>query len=141
MSVRIDAHYYRCYHCDELYDEEIMTEVDGEFVCQNCLEDNYTQCHRCGDWHDNYSIYAAVDSDGDEVWICEECRDYEYEECHECERYVCVDDVIEVCDYDGNSVNICPDCRQFYKKCWGCGKLYHEGHLEDGLCPQCRKEE
>lgn len=137
----LDAHYYRCYHCDEFYDEEIMTRADGEFVCQNCLEEHYTQCHRCGDFHDNYSVYTAVDSDGDEVWICEECRDYEYEECHECGRYVCVDDAVEVCDYDGDSVNICPDCRQFYRKCWECGKLYHKGHLEDGLCPTCRKEE
>ena len=136
----LDAHYYRCYHCDEFYDEETMTEVDGEFVCQNCLEEHYTQCHRCGDFHDNYSVYTAVDSDGYEIFICEECRDYYYEECHECGRYVCVDDAVEVCDYDGDSVNICPDCRQFYKKCWECGKLYNEGHLEDGLCPQCRKE-
>ena len=136
----LDSHYWRCYHCDEFYDEETVYEVDGEFVCRDCLADHYTQCQSCGDYHDNYSVYTAVDRNGNEVFICEGCRDYYYEECHECGRYVSVEDAIEVCDHDGDTVNICPDCRQFYQKCAVCGKLYHEGAFEDGLCLNCRKE-
>jgi hypothetical protein len=40
-----DASYWRCYHCDGWYSEP--TTVDGEEVCDRCLDSYYIWCDHC----------------------------------------------------------------------------------------------
>ena len=88
-----------CYVCNDCiaYDDDIVTCVDcgavldrnydganyieslDDFVCDECLQENYRQCEDCGEWFS--------DSNGDiqyinryDAWLCEACYESRYNE-------------------------------------------------------------
>lgn len=50
------TNYYKfCEDCDEWYHEDDMIDVNGDWVCQDCVHHsgNYFQCYDCDDWFHN----------------------------------------------------------------------------------------
>ena len=81
-------HYSRCGRCDEYYNNDDMTRVQGgDYVCSDCLSEYYVDCEDCGEWIDFEDSVRVVDEDGDERYICEDCRIGGYTWCDECEQY------------------------------------------------------
>ena len=68
----------RCYECNELVQEEDLSEVNGTLICPECAS-QYAECACCG----NISNDMTDTSDG---LVCQECRDNEYGTCDECGR-------------------------------------------------------
>ena len=67
-------------------------------MCEDCLEEHYTECADCGEYHPNDCVYAVYNESGDAQHVCEDCLS-EYEECPHCGERV------KICD-DGT----CPCC-------------------------------
>ena len=114
--------------------------VNGNWVCQSCLEDYYEQCAECGEWFHRDDVSWAVDSDGDEVYICGDCTD-SYTTCDDCNIYVHDNAICCVRGRRGGEREVCPECRDNnYEICEDCGEYYPHDLMMDGLCPDCRAE-
>ena len=55
----------KCVYCGK----EETENIDGEYVCSECLERDFTCCNDCGAWIHNDDI-RTVDS---EVYVCLNC--------------------------------------------------------------------
>lgn len=104
--------FFICPDCDTVYplDDEIEINDGDYYVCQNCAESGYTQCHECGHYfsasnltsvEDDYYCYDCLDREIDRgnIDTCGDCGDYFYtdnmnyniyDECYYC--YNCRDD-------------------------------------------------
>lgn len=54
----------KCKHCEEENNQEDMREVDDTWLCEDCFEKEYEDCHECGK-------VIAVDS----AIKCPRCKD------------------------------------------------------------------
>lgn len=98
-----------CAECGEEFDISEMHEINGEFVCEDCFDTEYTSCADCGEIvHKDDAYY--VENHG---WVCLDCRRYgDYYYCNHCgdlfmERDICWDS-----DDD-------PYCRECCDNGWG----------------------
>lgn len=104
--VRVDDSYY-CEYCAERIATKCddcgewsknTTEVDGDSICESCLE-NYSFCESCDEYHkDTYEVAGNN-------WVCEDCRDNNYSLCAECSEWFPTDDTQE-----HNGEILCDDC-------------------------------
>lgn len=79
--------------CCENYVVSGVTEVDGgNFVCGDCLENYYRQCHDCGEYHRD-SRMTYVDSIED--YVCRDCLEENYCFCDDCGEYFRSGDLTE----------------------------------------------
>ena len=60
---------------------------DGDYVCQSCLSEYYTECSECGEFYADDEMYYVHDSQGREIQVCEDCRDKYYTPCACCHEY------------------------------------------------------
>lgn len=89
-----------CSHCEGIIEEGDNYFVQGEILCQDCVEDLCTPCDRCGD--------LVFDDDicgDDEHHLCERCFSNFYTRCDHCDCVVHVDDTF--CHGDDC---LCADC-------------------------------
>ena len=83
-----EQHYSRCERCDDYYNNDNMTEIQGgDYVCSDCLSEYYEQCEECGDWIDIDFTTRVLDEYGYEHFVCENCLASNYTWCEECEEY------------------------------------------------------
>ena len=95
---------YYCDHCGEWVHESNITRVaNGDYVCEDCLDEYYRYCEQCGSYHHENNI-TWVDSA--QEYICNTCIDDYYTWCNECNEYYHNDDVIEGPDGEW----YCKDC-------------------------------
>ena len=77
--------YRMCRDCGEYFPRDNMYLAYGEYVCETCMEENYTVCDRCGELICNDDIYYTRDG----RYLCDDCLPWEdYYYCHECGEYV-----------------------------------------------------
>ena len=58
-----------CDECEFFFDVDKGEYVDLlKWVCNDCLEEHYTQCHNCKKWHKNEGV-----EDYDGYKMCEDC--------------------------------------------------------------------
>ena len=72
-----------CTHCNQPRPQTELVEIDGEYLCPDCLEAETLVCARCGDriWQDNNA--------GDEQTpLCQRCYDRFYTSCESCGRVI-----------------------------------------------------
>ena len=77
-GVWVNDHFYccecteQCDYCgyDDLPENMTYLPAYGVYVCDECLEDRYFFCERCGEYHRNYK---KVWSEEDCCYICEDC--------------------------------------------------------------------
>ncbi|MBR4627282.1 MAG: amidoligase family protein [Ruminococcus sp.] len=90
-----------CSHCGALIDEDDdYGEVNGEIVCNDCIERYTSTCDRCGEtiWTD--------DSYGDEyTTLCSHCYHNHYTRCSCCDTLLHEDDAYHLDGYD-----YCSEC-------------------------------
>lgn len=105
----IDREFTTCDHCGELRRNDDLTEVEGKYVCEECLEHSgdYFMCEVCEEWHSFDNGYGEWHSGG---YICQHCMDWEdVRQCDECHRWFDMDDI----DYDEDEDDyICADCER-----------------------------
>lgn len=59
---------------------DTLTAVDdGVFVCDDCLDSDYIQCSRCGEWYEICG-YDLIQYDDQDNPVCWNCADEEEEE-------------------------------------------------------------
>lgn len=117
----IDNKYYnkkltqKCEECGKYHLEENCTDVGGrtdyKWICENCLEEEYSYCDHCNEYHPNENM---VRCDWCDDWICENCSHTDcdnttlcphcYENCYICENCGCY------IDSDNSYYNEYDDC-------------------------------
>ena len=115
-----------------------MTEtVDGCYMCPDCLEDGYVQCHCCGRCVRADDTCSAIGDGGYNVSICESCRDNCCVRCEDCETLIYEDNVEVAYDEHGHKHFVGPCCMDNYQMCEDCGRLFRSELLDDDLRPEC----
>lgn len=133
-----------CVHCGQLISlEEAIKIANGDYVCKECLEDDYVECADCGE------IFAKDDMTmTDNGLVCKECLENDYSFCENCNSFHNNDDMVEVYDspWEGDSSRMCSSCAEnVASQCSACGNWYRSGisccddgdYEGDYLCEDC----
>jgi len=102
-----------CQYCGERFlkwDGMSYVPSEGGYVCDGCLDDNYSWCDDCESYHRNSEMQTVDMWDGGTRSLCDGCLEY-YNICEDCGKYIYEDDTVS-CD-DGW---ICPDCEEERRK-------------------------
>lgn len=89
-----------CSHCGAEIEGNDYNLVDGEIVCQECIDDHTVTCEHCG-----RIIWDSDDFGNEDMSLCRSCYENHYTHCAECNRLIYNDDTYE---YDGDS--FCYEC-------------------------------
>ena len=125
-----------CADCDDWVDDEddLYTVYDRHgherLVCESCRDRYYTQCDRCGEWHENDDTTRV--SDGD--YVCQSCLSEYYTECSECGEFYADDEMYYVHDSQGREIQVCEDCRDKYYTPCACCHEYYGASCAEGVC-------
>ena len=101
-----------CPDCGEIYHRTDMYYIDfiDRYVCESCLENNYSRCECCGEYFPNDEVHytRVYGSLGNyNIDLCDNCLDENYRYCNDCGVYVHEDDAC----YDSyDDEYYCPDC-------------------------------
>lgn len=161
LCIKCGCHTSDGLYCDDCAEERPVCEDCGEhlceddlhlvydeygynrYVCDECLERNYTYCRECEEYYPNSCMtYVA----GIEDYVCDECLSRYYHRCEECGEYFREGDMYDARDKYGDEVEVCEDCADtFYVNCDNCGELIHTeyavcGEAGSTLCPDCLEE-
>ena len=79
---------YECYECGNLYPADELNDVNGNDICDDCLNDDYITCDCCGDY---VHTYDAINDD--DMTLCQFCYENYYYRCEGCNCIVHRDDV------------------------------------------------
>ena len=127
----------QCYSCDEYFDEDDITVINGRNYCDTCRDEIFTLCESCDEWVRVENCQA--DDEGDNH--CRSCYDDLYTQCDRCGTDVPIDDTESLStgrtDMYGRPIDqgLCPDCfDQIGGRCQMCGEKYL---LDEGGQPVC----
>lgn len=95
-----------CSHCGAEIEDNDYGLVDGEIVCQECIDDHTVTCEHC-----DRIIWDTDDFGNEDMSLCRSCYDNYYTHCAECNRLIYNDDTYE---YDGDS--FCYECYREVRK-------------------------
>ncbi len=143
------------YHCDAcgctVHNEDDLIWVRDEYgnvvqVCEDCLDDHYLYCERCGEWHHENNVTCI-----NGYYYCDDCRDSLFTCCEECGEWIDNGEVLVAYDCRGYEVRVCPDCvERYYAACDHCGELLRSDDLNavhddcgriQYMCDYCVKRE
>jgi len=113
-----------CAICGEEHDTDDMTLTSEGYVCQNCLDDEFIQCERCGEWVRSEDAYEVSQSwpRNSEYW-CESCTEWYAHRCERCEEWFAEDAGYT----DDHGTAVCDSCyNDYYRTCNECGSIIHE---------------
>ena len=99
-----------CVNCGQLISlEEAIKIANGDYVCKECLEDDYVRCPDCGEFFAKDDMTMT-----DNGLVCQECLKNYYSFCENCNSFHDKDDMVEVYDspWDGNSSLMCSSCAE-----------------------------
>lgn len=82
-----------CDVCETYHPNDCVQEIDGRYVCDDCLEEHYDTCKRCGSLHDIDDMYYDRETG---EYYCEECYDKLIEERRSKEKE---NDEVKTIDY------------------------------------------
>ena len=112
-AVEIDGEYYcdncalYCHCCDEWFtpDAAGARNAYGDWICDCCLDSEYTYCNGCDEYCSNGDCKEVFDEDGDDIYMCSECIKKDCGHCSECNRIWVNEALKEV-----GKKTLCPDC-------------------------------
>ena len=129
--------------------DELTEAADGEQVCEECLENYYSQCDRCGAWVPTEELEAVYNDDENQtlagLW-CPDCAEENARECEDCGLYFTrtwIDGAYS--QAHGHDVNLCMNCADGrYVVCEDCGEVVDIDYATyvDGMwyCEECAPE-
>ena len=143
-----ESEIFECHDCGEIICVDCFRyNAEGYRVCESCIDENYTYCDYCGEYHENEDVYETSNEDEHICKYCLDNNDYMHL-CDECGKKVFNE---ENADYEVTALGeyICEDCQDKYTVCDDCGKAYKDGVEEvfdedeqrwTSLCPDCIKK-
>jgi len=132
-----------CKDCGKKIEGE-KVEIDGEYVCEECFEENYFYCEDCGCIEEKDNGYWI---DSCEKLVCQKCLDSNYFRCEDCNEYFSYDDSYYYIHGESDNYYVCDDCyyRGCYSYCDGCGNYFESDmcHWQNDYCycDDCYDEE
>ena len=108
--------------------DELTETADGEQVCDECLENYYSQCDRCGAWvptDDLEPVYRDEFRQPFEGLWCPDCIEEYTQTCDECGQHFIITYIDGLYSQaHGCRVNICMNCADGrYVVCEDCGEV------------------
>jgi len=137
-----------CSECGEViirageeFNSDLFEVIDGEYVCQDCVEREFVKCRDCGEYVRRDDAYEY---DGD--YLCEDCLDENYVRCEHCNDLIPIDDATWI---ERDDVYVCNCCRaRYYTQCDRCENYVRdydinrvwtdsEQYDSEWYCPDC----
>ena len=121
-----------CHNCEDRIDQDDAQINNGDYFCQSCFDDAFSQCENCKDYYcsdDMCSVHSCR-------YVCHECfNSYVY--CEECEEYHHEDNITEITD-----ICVCDDCLdRWYSQCTICNEwtksITDVNNDEEQYCDEC----
>lgn len=113
------------------------TEIDGEFYCEDCVDQFFEECRDCGRLERKVDMYYIEDL---EEYVCGDCfHKGEYFECYDCGNYFSnseathVEGVGDVCDSCLSDYYYCEDCGRYYCS----DDIHYIGRYDSYVCDDC----
>lgn len=115
-----DDLYVECAECGERILKEDAVEIDGEWYCESCVDEEFVTCCECGEYtRRDEATYA----DGE--WFCEDCANNNLAYCEDCEEYHREENGQYV---DSVDRWVCDDClERHYTECEHCNEYVPDG--------------
>lgn len=135
----LDAVSKVCDHCGEREYIGNMTVVNGEYICEDCIDCYYFFCPACERYHESmYGNWCESESE----YICVFCLDSRngYFRCSRCGDVHSTDDMYEVYWDNEESSGWCPSCVDYYASyCEECERYFNNSRVtvEEGRCEFC----
>lgn len=122
-----------CYNCGTETEDTIT--IDDEEYCQDCVNELFAECERCGKYIKKEDAIETQDGD----LICETCRNRYYEKCEDCGDIVRMSNLTYV---ESRGGYICQSCLEDnYTRCDDCGHFWRNYELRDvngnDICDDC----
>lgn len=127
-----------CYNCGAMVSIDDTREVDGEHVCQECIDNHYYNCDECGELVHEDNVCWTTDG----VAICSDCADRYYNYCEDCQRYsrdtTYIEDYGHVCNncFSNNDYGYCDNCDAYFRG----DDMYYCEHDDRYYCQECYDE-
>ena len=99
VCTRCYSNYITCADCGDMCQIATMKEVNGNLICENCIEDNYYKCYECDEYEHENNIREGLDGE----YYCDDCWRNKYFTCENCENIHNVDDM-------SSDDNVCNEC-------------------------------
>lgn len=97
----------RCIHCGEVITDDDYSLINGEPICEACVDDYCRICDECG------TLMYDDDVWGDENHcLCHSCYDRYYTRCEDCDAVIPSDDA-----YNYEGITLCCDCYNDRSRC------------------------
>ena len=135
-----------CADCGEEFAESAMREVDGEWYCEDCFDERFTVCARCGEIIEQDEAYFSPDGEP----YCEDCFNDNCVVCERCGETIWSDNAFEVrTSTRGATQEWCEDCADNYAtRCEDCGEWFSDSinyiryvlGVERNVCEDCLSE-
>ena len=133
-----------CAICGEEHDVVDMTYVGDrdDYVCQNCLDDNYSFCEHCEEYHpadEAVEVHARTRYGYDVQYWCDVCALDHATVCDDCGERWADSDIIG----SGAGPYLCPRCWESgdWVECAECGRIvrYEDTYTDelDYYCHDC----
>jgi len=123
-----------CDYCGELVDN--LTEVaDGDYVCDECLEEKYFKCDNCEEYHLKNEAIETYNGD----YICENCYENYFFTCEDCGEIYHIDEATQTQD----GYYVCESCLDNnYRQCECCNEWVRRSEIyltadDYYLCENC----
>jgi hypothetical protein len=129
--------YINCRNCGTNCAPEESACVDGEYYCEDCLDELYPVCDRCGERVKQDYISTVIDDYGRENGWCSYCVDNYAYACEDCGTLT-TDPVRTT-----HSGYICRRCYENnYFTCQCCGEVLHTDYYGgDACCENCFEDD
>lgn len=130
-----------CEYCSRRLPIEEMRYISGHgYVCENCQEENFSECDDCGDTESNDDLISTGDS-----IVCSHCY-RNYSSCEHCGEVYKNDELVWVDGEDDKEILLCKDCEEaLLAPCAHCGvvtftsTMYTPTHYLGSVCEDCGK--
>lgn len=125
-----------CKDCGKFVSAKDGKIIDGEFICNECLDEDYFKCDICGEYHKKDDMYYIEDT---KETICAECYvNGEYFFCSDCGHFYSDYKLVILSD---TQELICEDCAEDnYFQCDDCGGWFKSVAVADSdtaICDEC----
>jgi len=124
----------KCKNCGEMVDDEEVTDVQGDLLCDSCYQELGSCCEECGE-----HFYTDNMTEIDGILYCTECRDNNFFLCDDCKEYHNTDNMNTIND----DWHVCPDCLENYSYCEDCQQYFDSDNVysvegdERTVCKNC----